>query len=92
MQFLKQLNEKKQVKNLNDIEKWVQSDNIRRKAGFDGRQIRNIVSCAFNLARAENRPLQKDDLLAVAGYVREFKTEFKSQFDRFIRAQGGNEP
>ncbi|KAF4624368.1 hypothetical protein G7Y89_g13805 [Cudoniella acicularis] len=91
MQFLNQLNEKKQVKNLRSIESWVQSDIIRRKAGFDGRQIRNIISCAMNLARAEYRQLEKDDLLKVVDIVRDFKTEFKMQFDRYMRSQGGSE-
>lgn len=86
-QFLDQLNGKNQVKDLKSIQNWVTNDIIKRKAGFDGRQIRNIVSCAMNLARADNRKLERDDLMKVVDIVREFKTEFQMQFDRYIRAQ-----
>lgn len=89
-QFLDQLDNKNQVDNLKSIQTWVTSDIVKRKAGFDGRQIRNIVSCAMNLARAENKKLEKDHLMKVVDIVRDFKTEFKMQFDRYIRAQEGS--
>jgi hypothetical protein len=89
MQFLNQLQEKNKVRSLSKIEEWLESDLLRRKASFDGRQIRNIVSCAMSLARAEDRSLEKDDLVKVVDIVRDFKTEFQLQFDRYLRSQEG---
>lgn len=87
LHFLNQLNNKKQVKDLKSIQSWVMSDIVKRKAGFDGRQIRNIVSCAMNLARADRRKLEKDDLIWVVDIVRDFKDESKRQYDRYMRSQ-----
>lgn len=75
-QFLTQLQDKNKVEDIEGIKEWIESELQRRQVQFDGRQIRNIVSCAMSLARAERRKLSKDDLLKVADYVRNFKTEF----------------
>ncbi|KAG9230858.1 AAA family ATPase [Amylocarpus encephaloides] len=94
MQFIRQLDAKKKVQSISKIETWMKSELIRRKTSFDGRQIRNIVSCAMSLAAAREGAegkLTKYDLLKVVDIVREFKTEFQLQFDRYIRSQEGNE-
>ncbi|TQV94676.1 AAA family ATPase [Cordyceps javanica] len=88
-QFLQQLRDKNKVEDMAGIENWIDSELHRRQVQFDGRQIRNIVSCAMNLARANGRKLAKEDLLTVADLVRSFKTEFQLQYDRYLRAQSG---
>lgn len=57
--FLNQAKEKGHIENWDKIGKWVQ-----REAGskFNGRQIRNIVTSAMGLARAEGRKLNVEDL------------------------------
>jgi len=90
-QFLGQLDREKQVNDMGEIMRWVRSEVIRRKYGFDGRQIRNVVSCAMTLARARGKKLEKDDVVEVVDYVRDFKTEFKLQFDRYLISQAGQE-
>lgn len=60
---------------------------------FDGRQIRNIVTTALGLARAERKykkgkgMLNKKHLKAVVGNANKFKVDFGIQYDRYISAQ-----
>ncbi|KAJ4289219.1 hypothetical protein N0V90_011561 [Kalmusia sp. IMI 367209] len=90
-QFLNQLNVDNRVDDMAEIMRWVRSEVIRRKYGFDGRQIRNVVSCAMTLAKARRKKLGRDEVVEVVDYVRDFKTEFKLQFDRYLISQAGQE-
>lgn len=86
--FLKPLEEKNSVKDIADIREWIEEDVY--KAGLDGRQIRNIVTSALGLARAERRTkLEKKDLKKVWNNVREFKTDFMVQFEKYKNSQEG---
>ena len=59
--------------------------------GLDGRQIRNIVTSAVGLARAEgkgtNAKLTKKHLKAMISNVKEFKDEFIKAFERYKTSQ-----
>lgn len=92
-QFLVQVHKNKQIKDrdLQDIRNWVKNEVIRRKYGFDGRQIRNVLSCAMTLARARGKKLSKEEVVDVVDFVRDFKTEFQLQFDRYISSQAGRD-
>ncbi|KAF1949695.1 P-loop containing nucleoside triphosphate hydrolase protein [Byssothecium circinans] len=90
-QFLVQLESEGQVKDMGEIMTWVRSEVIRRKYSFDGRQIRNVISCAMTLARAHGKKLSKDQIMDVVDFVREFKTEFQLQFDRYLSSQAGRD-
>jgi sulfur relay (sulfurtransferase) DsrC/TusE family protein len=76
---------------MREIMEWVNNEVIMRKHGYDGRQIRNIISCAMTVARAKGRKLSKEEVLDVVGYVRDFKSEFQIQFDRYLRSQDGTD-
>ncbi|KAF2086542.1 P-loop containing nucleoside triphosphate hydrolase protein, partial [Saccharata proteae CBS 121410] len=52
MAFLDQLNDKYLVDDFSEVKEWVEVDGC--EFDFNGRQIRNVVSTAMGLARAEN--------------------------------------
>ncbi|KAI1387952.1 P-loop containing nucleoside triphosphate hydrolase protein [Hypoxylon trugodes] len=58
---------------------------------FDGRQIRNIVTTALGLARAESQKgrgkLTQKHLRDVVTNVRKFQADFAVQYDRYITSQ-----
>ena len=58
--------------------------------GFDGRQIRNIVTSALRIARAEGEDkLTKAHLRWVVFNVKDFKDEFRAQFQAYQTEQAG---
>ena len=60
------------------------------KMGFDGRQIRNIITSALGLARAEKRTkLERNDIKKVLSNVKDFKDEFIRQFENYKISQRG---
>ncbi|KAJ5817755.1 P-loop containing nucleoside triphosphate hydrolase protein [Penicillium robsamsonii] len=89
--FLQPLEDKGLVDDLDEILDWLQEDVYN--LGFDGRQIRNIVTTALGLARAEfdrgkgRGRLSKKHIKPVVQNVRMFKTDFTVQYDRYIRSQ-----
>lgn len=89
--FLDPLDDKGLVDNYKEIKEWLNDDVY--DIGFDGRQIRNIVTASLGLARAEqkynggNGKLKKSHLKAIANNSRSFKTDFTVQYDRYINSQ-----
>ncbi|EXJ82358.1 hypothetical protein A1O3_06171 [Capronia epimyces CBS 606.96] len=86
--FLGPLAKKGLVKNWEDVKEWLEEDVV--KMGFDGRQIRNIVTSALGLARAQRKSrLDKSDLKLVMNNVKDFKDEFIKQFEKYKTEQAG---
>ncbi|KAK1991740.1 hypothetical protein LX36DRAFT_704521 [Colletotrichum falcatum] len=84
--FLEPLEKSNLIDNYRDIKKWLDEDVY--EVGLDGRQIRNIVTTALGLARADGSgKLKKHHLKSVFINVRSFKTEFTVQYDRYISSQ-----
>jgi hypothetical protein len=79
--FLEQLKRKKLVENYTDLISWARRD--VRRWGFNGRQIRNVVSTAMNIALVDNEAgggkLKREHLVRVAQQTKEFKLELRSQ-------------
>ena len=86
--FLKPLVERNRVKDIDSIREWIEEDVC--KVGLDGRQIRNILTSALGLARAERRgKLEKYDLKKILNNVRDYKDDFLVQFERYKNSQEG---
>ncbi|KAJ5928277.1 P-loop containing nucleoside triphosphate hydrolase protein [Penicillium verhagenii] len=89
--FLKPLDDKGLVDDLDDILDWLKEDVYN--TGFDGRQIRNIVTTALGSARADYErgkgkgKLCKKHLKPIVQNTRLFKLDFNVQYDRYIRSQ-----
>lgn len=90
--FLKPLDDKGLIHNMDFINEWLQDDVVKMK--LDGRQIRNIVTSAVGIARAEaggKRPkLTYKHLKAMVSNVKEFKDEFIAAFERYKTSQSGS--
>ncbi|EXJ70039.1 uncharacterized protein A1O5_07112 [Cladophialophora psammophila CBS 110553] len=86
--FLGPLAKKGLVKDWDDIKEWLLEDVV--KMGFDGRQIRNIVTSALGLARAQGKSrLEKSHIKLVLNNVKDFKDEFIKQFEKYKTEQAG---
>ncbi|KIW29325.1 hypothetical protein, variant [Cladophialophora immunda] len=86
--FLGPLAKKGLVKDWDDIKEWLLEDVV--KMGFDGRQIRNIVTSALGLARAQGKSrLEKTHIKLVLNNVKDFKDEFIKQFEKYKTEQAG---
>ena len=86
--FLEPLVAKDHVKNVDDIREWIDEDVC--KIGLDGRQIRNILTSALGLARAEGkRKLDKRDLKTILNNVKDYKDDFWKQFEKYKNTQDG---
>ncbi|KAK6337267.1 hypothetical protein TWF730_002673 [Orbilia blumenaviensis] len=89
--FIKPLADDDLVEDYAEILEWLEEDVY--SIGFDGRQIRNIVTTALGLARAELKrgkgkgKLTKVHLKTVINNARAFKADFLVQYDRYISAQ-----
>ncbi|KAK6506459.1 hypothetical protein TWF506_011367 [Arthrobotrys conoides] len=89
--FIKPLDDSDLVEDYQEIMEWLDEDVY--SIGFDGRQIRNIVTTALGLARAEFKhrkgkgKLNKNHLKTVINNTRAFKADFLVQYDRYISAQ-----
>ncbi|PKY01736.1 P-loop containing nucleoside triphosphate hydrolase protein, partial [Aspergillus campestris IBT 28561] len=89
--FLKPLDDKGLVDDYEEILDWLEEDvyNIQ----FDGRKIRNIVTTALGLARAETKrgqgkgKLGKKHLKAAVQNARSFKAESFRQYERYKNSQ-----
>ena len=85
--FLDPLAKKGFVKDMEGIEEWLEEDVV--KVGLDGRQIRNIVTSALGMARAQGKQkLEKIHIKTMLGNVKEFKDEFWKQFEKYKNDQG----
>ena len=86
--FLNPLVETGRVKDFDDIKEWIEEDVC--KIGLDGRQIRNVLTSALGLARAERKSkLEKKDLKKILNNVRDYKDDFLVQFERYKNSQEG---
>ncbi len=86
--FLEPLAARGLVKDMDDIRDWLKEDVC--KMGLDGRQIRNIVTSALGLARAQGKNrLEKKTIKRVLSNVKDFKDEFIRQFENYKTSQGG---
>jgi hypothetical protein len=77
MSFLDQLANKKLIENPNKLRQWVKRDG--KRLDFNGRQIRNVISTALGIARADNRKLDVDDIVNVARRTEDFKRDLSTQ-------------
>ena len=86
--FLEPLAKRGLVKDMEDIRAWLKEDVI--KMGLDGRQIRNIVTSALSLARAQRTPrLEKRQIKTMLGNVKDFKDEYIKQYEKYKSEQLG---
>lgn len=86
--FLKPLIKKGCLDDADGIREWVKEE--MSEAGLDGRQIRNIVTSALALARAEKKTmLDKRTLKRISTNVRSYKHDFSLQFQRYKISQEG---
>ena len=86
MGFLQPLDDKHLVKDIDGIQEWLDEDVV--KMGLDGRQIRNIVTSALGLARAQGKKkLEKSDIKMLLNNVKDFKDEFIKQFEAYKTEQ-----
>ena len=86
--FLGPLAQRGLVKNIDEIRDWLDED--VSKIGLDGRQIRNVVTSALGLARAQgDSRLDRKHIKTVLNNVRDFKLEFIRQYENYRNSQGG---
>jgi ATP-dependent Clp protease ATP-binding subunit ClpA len=90
--FLRSLQIKGLIDNYDGILSWLRDDVFDE--GLDGRQIRNIITTALSLARAEQKSesgkgkLAQRHLKSAFTHVKRFKNDFTVQMDRYKREQG----
>ena len=82
--FLDQVDERK-IKDRSKIMDWVDEDFRDR---FNGRDIRNILSSAIAIARAQGRPLELKDIKTMRDSKRKFKEYL---FEQTVKAKQRNE-
>ena len=86
--FLNPLVQKGCVRDIDEICTWIEEDVCR--IGLDGRQIRNIVTSALGLARAQKKSkLDMQDLKIVLNNVKDYKDDFRGQFETYKAKQDG---
>ena len=83
--FLEQLSNKGLIENLEDLEDWVKIDG--KRFGFNGRQIRNVVSTALGIAMARNRKLKRGDLSSVARQTDDFTRDLGGPWKNYASRQ-----
>lgn len=84
--FLDTLDDRGLVRNYDEIIEWIDED--VHKMGLDGRQIRNVITCALGLARAEQKEkLDKKHIKKALTNVKDFKDEFIRQFEAYKTSQ-----
>ena len=71
--FLSQYKNKGMVEGSEALERYAEKELPRKK--FDGRQIRNIVSCAMGYARGQDQKMSLEHVQHIVGYVEEFKDD-----------------
>ncbi|GAB1313182.1 AAA+ ATPase domain-containing protein [Madurella fahalii] len=89
--FLEPLDKRKLIEDYDGIKEWLEE--VVYKEKLDGRQIRNTVTTALGLARAEAKyrhqggRLRKDHLKRAFGNVSAFKRDFNTQWERYKESQ-----
>ncbi|KAH7033534.1 uncharacterized protein B0I36DRAFT_321640 [Microdochium trichocladiopsis] len=89
--FLTKLNEHNLIEDYDDILEWLKEDVYSE--GFDGRQLRNVVTTALSLARADdqkgkgNGKLTKSHMKKAFSNVKQFKRDFSTQMQRYKDSQ-----
>jgi ATP-dependent Clp protease ATP-binding subunit ClpA len=89
--FLKPLEDEGLISDYEDINEWL--GEVVYKEHFDGRQIRNMVTTALGLARAEaaqgkgKRRLTKTHMKRAFKNMSTFKRDFNIQMQRYIDGQ-----
>ncbi|KAL1854934.1 hypothetical protein Daus18300_011254 [Diaporthe australafricana] len=95
-EFLNRLDENNAIDDYDDIREWLETDVYREAGreghGLDGRQIRNLVTTALGLARAErmeggNHKLRVDHMRRAFNIVSDFKRDFSTQMQRYMDSQ-----
>lgn len=86
--FFRPLAEQGRIKGMDDIKEWLEEDVVKK--GLDGRQIRNIITSALGLARAQGKTrLEKSHIKTMLSNVEDFKVEFIKQFEKYKSEQQG---
>ncbi|KAK8074086.1 aaa family atpase [Apiospora phragmitis] len=89
--FLEPLEERGLVEDYAGIMQYLKEDVYSNANKFDGRQIRNAVTTALGLARAESEhgkgKLRQTHLKKVINNANTFKSDFSVQFDRYKSSQ-----
>ncbi|RBR11911.1 uncharacterized protein FIESC28_08796 [Fusarium coffeatum] len=89
--FLDPLEDKRLISDYEEIKEWL--DDVVYKEHFDGRQIRNMVTTALGLARAEaaqgkgKKQLTKSHMKRAFKNMSTFKRDFNIQMQRYIDGQ-----
>lgn len=89
--FLDKLDRRDLIENYDEIKEWLAE--YVYKVGFDGRQIRNIVTTALGVARAEAKrngrvgKLRTEHLKRAFENSSSFKSDFDKQMQRYIDSQ-----
>ncbi|RYP63894.1 hypothetical protein DL771_009069 [Monosporascus sp. 5C6A] len=89
--FLDKLDRKGLIEDYEEITDWLEE--VVYKEGFDGRQIRNIVTTALGLARAETKyrgkrgKLSKKHMKMAFTNLSAFKRDFGTQMQRYKDSQ-----
>lgn len=74
---------------MNDITNWLEEDVC--SIGLDGRQIRNVVTSALGLARAQGySKVEMKHIKKMVNNVKGFKLEFISQYEKYKNSQRGD--
>jgi hypothetical protein len=90
--FLETLKKKDLIEDYQRIMEWLNEDVFQE--GFDGRQIRNIVTTALGFARAEQKlrrgggKLAQKHMKRAFNNVKRFKSDFQTQMERYKETQG----
>ena len=86
--FLEPLAKVGLVAKMERIKEWLEED--VSTMGLDGRQIRNIVTSALGLARAQKKDqLEHSDIKLMLNNVKDFKYEFIKQYEKYKTEQMG---
>ncbi|GAP93213.1 putative phd-finger domain-containing protein [Rosellinia necatrix] len=89
--FLDNLHKQNLVDNYNEIMSWLKEDVYAE--GLDGRQIRNIITTALDLANADERfnrgngKLGKSHIKKSFNNAKKFKRDFETQMQRYKDSQ-----
>ncbi|RYP48745.1 hypothetical protein DL768_005402 [Monosporascus sp. mg162] len=89
--FLDKLDRKGLIDSYDEITEWLEE--VAYEEGFDGRQIRNIVTTALGLARAETKyrrqggKLSKNHVKRAFSNLSAFKRDFNTQMQRYKDSQ-----
>lgn len=93
-EFLNRLDERQVIDDYDAIRDWLDRDVYREagREGLDGRQIRNLVTTALGLARAERmdsgiHKLRVDHMRRAFNIVSDFKRDFSTQMQRYMDSQ-----